>query len=133
MATHDDNLTAVLRDYDLGAGMVVAADGSTIAQVGHPGSVGCDGLMSALVGPYGDARVTFESLDGQLLPRMWAQGDSFAIVDKPSAAFMVIVFGRGISAIEQYHLSKRVSAAIGERWTTKRCSGPGGRQGPSQS
>ena len=124
MASHEVNLIAVLREHNLPAGLVVAADGSTLSLVGDPREVQCEGLMPALVGPYGDARVTFDSLDGQLLPRMWGQGESFAFVDKPSPEFMVIVFGRGISAVEQYHLSKRVSASIRERSITRQCSGP---------
>jgi hypothetical protein len=47
---------------------------------------------------------------------MWGQKESFAFVDKPSAEFMVIVFGRGITGVERYHLSKRVSASIRARW-----------------
>ena len=124
MATHEENLTAVLREHNLSAGLVVGSDGSTLSRVGDPREAECDGLMSALVGPYGDGRVTFDSLDGQPLPRMWGQGESFAFVDKPSADFMVIVFGRGVSGVEQYHLSKRVSVAIRERWITSQCGGP---------
>src|SRR5687768_7143410 len=82
MSTHDDNLAAVLREHELTAGMVVAADGATLSSVGDPSQAGCENLMSALVGPYGDARATFDSLEGQLLPRMWMQGGSFAFVDK---------------------------------------------------
>jgi hypothetical protein len=68
MVPHEDNLTAVLREHNLPAGLVVAAGGSTLSLVGDPREAQCDGLMSALVGPYGDARVTFDPLDGQLLP-----------------------------------------------------------------
>jgi hypothetical protein len=116
MIPHEENLAAVLRQHGLTAGVVVAADGSMLARVGDPGSVGCDTLLSALIGPYGNARVTFESLEGQLLPQMTAQGISFAFIDKASPDVMVIVFGTGLSAVDQYHLSKRVSAAIAERW-----------------
>jgi hypothetical protein len=61
---------------------------------------------------------------------MWAQGGSFAFIDKPSSKFMVMVFGSGVSIIEQYRLSKRVSAAIGAVWTTTRYSGVDGHDSP---
>lgn len=116
MTNHEENLAAVLRERGLAAGLVVASDGSTLAQVGDPSSAGCQTLMSALVGPYGDARTTFDSLEGRILPTILGQGDSFAFVDKPSSDFMVIVFGRGGSVRAQYDLSKRVSTTIHERW-----------------
>jgi hypothetical protein len=74
MAAHEDNMIAILREYDLTAGLVVASDGETLSRVGDIREADCEGLMSALIGPFGDARVTFDSLDGQFLPRVWNQG-----------------------------------------------------------
>jgi hypothetical protein len=133
MAIHEDNLGSVLSEHELAAGLVVASDGSTLAQVGDATAAGCEWLLSALIGPYGDARTTFDSLDGQVLPRTWGQGDRFAVVDKPSPTLMVIVLGRGVSGLEQNRLAERVSATIRERWITSHCSGPGAQNGRSNS
>ena len=71
------------------------------------------GLVSGLLGPYGSAQATFASLDGQILPKMWAQGKVFAFVDKLGLERAVVVFGQGKqSAIDQYHLSRRVGETI---------------------
>src|SRR5438270_394558 len=124
MASHLDNLSAVLHQFEFAAGVVVASDGSILAQVGDLATKGYADLVSAVLGPYGDARATFESLEGQILPRMSTQGEWFAIIDKPGASFMVVFFGKGLSGVALYHLSKRVSTAIGERWMAACGSGP---------
>lgn len=117
MSSHDDNLCALLREHGLSAGFVVAVDGTTLAQVGDPAATGAGPLSATLLGSYGDARTTFESLEGRILPRIWAQGDLFAFVDRPTPGLMVIVFGRGVPSAEQYDLSQRVAASIRARWT----------------
>lgn len=118
MASHFDNLSTVLRQFDFTAGVVVAPDGSILAQAGDLAKRESADLVSAELGPYGDARATFESLEIQNLPRVSGHGEWFAIKHKPAADFIVIFFGKGLSSVALYHLSKRVAAVVSEKWLT---------------
>jgi hypothetical protein len=113
----DDRLRHVLDSHQLSCGAVIAASGEVVAQEGDFGAFASAGLVSALLGPYGSAKATFDSLEGRLLPRMWRQGEEFAFVDKPTAELAVVVFGRGRDYVsELLALSKQVGRSIREEF-----------------
>jgi hypothetical protein len=112
-AALETGLSRVLEAHGLVCGAFFSADGIVGPRVGDFEKLQTKGLASALLGPYGSARATFESLDGQLLPKMWAQGQVFAFMDKVGEDLAVVVFGQGEqNAIEQYRLSKHVGQTI---------------------
>jgi hypothetical protein len=110
-----ERLNHVLDLHSLLCGAVISESGVIAARVDDFAAFGSGGLVSALLGPYGDAKTTFDSLVAQVLPRIWAQGTEFAFVDKPSAGIAVVVFGRSNEdALTQYELSKAVGRSIAE-------------------
>jgi hypothetical protein len=106
-------LQQILDAHELPCGATIDATGKVAAEAGDFIAFASDGLVSTLLGPYGSARETLASLEGQLLPRMWSQGDEYAIVDLATEELAVVVFGRGrLSAPERWAMSKAVSASI---------------------
>ena len=96
----DDGLLTLLRQYNLLCAVVVNSEGTIQDRVGSFAELKGYGLLEALIGPYGDPKVTFDSLEGRILPRMWVQGELFAFVCKPKVDI------------------------IGLSWSGKRCGQP---------
>lgn len=113
-------LQRVLDAHDLPCGAVIAATGDVVVRAGDFAAFGSDGLVSALLGPYGSAEATFRGVqEGQRsLPRMWSQGDEFAFADRADE-LVIVVFGRGGSDVRaQYELSKAVGRSIAAELTS---------------
>lgn len=93
--------------------VVVGADGAILSQTGEFDNPALNELLSAIVGPYGNAKTTIDSLAGQLLPRIWAQGDAYAFLHKPSNDLMFVIVGLGrLDSLSQYQKSKAVDESI---------------------
>ena len=109
-------LASVIARHDLLYGLLVSAAGQVLLECGDRALVTEDsGLLESLIGPRGDARTTFDSLEGQILPRIWGQGEVFAFLCKPRPDLLVIVFGRSnLPVADRYRLSKIVGAAVDE-------------------
>jgi hypothetical protein len=106
-------LGRVLAAHRLVCGAVISSDGQVLVRVGDYGTLRYGGLASALLGPLGSAKATFEALDGQVLPKLWAQGEVFAFLDKHGPELAVVVFSQGTrDVLEQRRLSKRVGETI---------------------
>ena len=106
-------LQRVLDTHALVCGAVITAEGDVLMRVGDFDRLSCSGLASALLGPYGSAESTFSFLDGQMLPKVWCQGQDYAFLDKPCPDLAVIVFGTdGGGAVDQFRISKRVGSSI---------------------
>ena len=71
-------LDDILREHGLLCAIAVSRDGHVLARRGSHNDPAIGTLLSSLIGPYGDAKTTFDSLAGQVLPRMFGQGDAFA-------------------------------------------------------
>ena len=113
-------LQRVLDAHHLPCGAVIAATGDVLVRVGDFAAFESDGLVPTLLGPYGSAEATFDSVQGdeRLLPRMWAQDDEFAFVDRANE-LVIVVFGReGGDARAQYDLSKAVRRSIAVEFTS---------------
>lgn len=109
----EQRLGRVLDTHGLLCGALVDASGEVIVRSGAFESLQDVGLVSSLLGPDGSAKATFDSLEGQLLPQIYAQGENFALVDKVHRDLLIVLFGRGGGdAVAQYHLSKVVSATV---------------------
>lgn len=106
-------LCRVLKTHGLVCGAIISAEGQILLRIGDYSTLEASGLASTLLGPYGSARATFDSLEGQLLPQIWAQGRVFAFADRWSTNLAVSVFGQSpLDAVEQCNLSQRVSQSI---------------------
>ena len=72
-------------------------------------------IVSALLGPYGNAKNTFDSLEGMILPQIHSQGEYYAFIHLPKPNIAVIVFGKGKAKVkEQYALSKEVNETVNQ-------------------
>jgi hypothetical protein len=105
-----------LRAFRLAFAAVIDARGEIVAEAGDPGRLTYAGMASALLGPYGSARKTYEwILSEELLPQGYAQGGDFAILDKPADGYVVVICGTrasvpsGLDAVGAYHWRKSVS------------------------
>lgn len=106
-------LERALAAHDLVCGAVISSDRDVPSRAGDFAALETQGLPSALLGPYGSAQATFASLEGQLLPKRWAQGRGFAFVDKVDVDLAAVFFGQGSQdVVEQFRLSKRGSHSI---------------------
>ncbi len=86
-------LDGVLRDERLSCGAVIDELGRVLTRGGDFESYPAPGLVASLLGPSGTPRETYARLDGQPLPQVWAEGESFAFVDRPTAGIAVVLFG----------------------------------------
>jgi hypothetical protein len=86
-------LDGILRDERLSCGAVIDELGKVLIRGGDFESYPAPGLVSSLLGPSGTPRATYAGLDGQPLPQIWAEGESFAFIDRPTAGIAVVLFG----------------------------------------
>ena len=86
-------LDEILQDERLSCGAVIDELGQVLIRGGDFESYPAPGLVSSLLGPTGTPRATYAGLDGQPLPQIWAEGESFAIVDRPTAGIALVLFG----------------------------------------
>ena len=86
-------LDEILRDERLSCGAVIDELGRILIRSGDFESYPAPGLVSSLLGPAGTPHETYASLDGQQLPQIWAEGGSFAFIDRPTAGIAFILFG----------------------------------------
>ena len=86
-------LDEILRDERLSCGAVIDELGRVLIRGGNFESYPAPGLVSSLLGPSGTPHATYASLDGQPLPQIWAEGEYFAFIDRPTAGIAVVLFG----------------------------------------
>jgi hypothetical protein len=77
---------------NLACAAAIDRNGNVIARAGDFETSAIQPLVSAMLGPYGNPRSTFGSLEGQILPQVFSQDDALAIVDKPLEDCAVILF-----------------------------------------
>ncbi len=114
-----DKLMKLLDAHRFECGAVINSDGEFYVRAGDFAGFGSEGLVSALLGPYGSAKATFQYLRSQdLLPRMWFQDEKIAILDKVGPMLAVVVFGwsKDTDALRRYELSKEVARNIKETY-----------------
>ena len=78
--------------------------------------VGTD-LVNTLFADRESINALQRSLQGQLLPRIWSQGDLTCIVCKPSEDVIVGLFCRALrDPVEQYHRSTNLNDELCRLW-----------------
>lgn len=95
----DDKLQHILDDtlqcFRLVYGLACAADGRIIVTSGTKSLLKWGGLYDTLFGTSELIRQLYTSLDGQILPRSYGQGEVYCILLKPDGSTLVGLFGQG--------------------------------------
>jgi hypothetical protein len=86
-------LDEILQDERLSCGAVIDEFGEVLARGGDFDTYPEPSLVSSALGPRGTPRATFASLDGQPLPQIWAEGECFAFIDRPTPGIAFVLFG----------------------------------------
>jgi hypothetical protein len=86
-------LEEVLQDERLACGAVIDEFGEILSRVGDFASYPAQSLVSSALGPSGTPKETYASLEGQPLPQIWADGDYFAFIDRPTPGIAFVLFG----------------------------------------
>jgi hypothetical protein len=86
-------LEEVLRSERLACGAVIDEFGQVLSRAGDFESYPAPGLVSSALGPSGTPQATWASLDGQPLPQIWADGECFAFIDRPTPTLAFVLFG----------------------------------------
>ena len=86
-------LEEVLQDEQLACGAVIDEFGEVLSRAGDFGSYPAQGLVSSALGPSGTPKETYTSLEGQPLPQIWADGEYFAFIDRPTPGLAFVLFG----------------------------------------
>ena len=108
-------IDSIVDKHKLILGIVINSNGETLYKYGNSDSKEINTLLSCLVGPNGNPKGTFDSLDGQILPRMWSQGNAYSFIHKPSPDFMVIFFSYGqLKVLEKASKSRLIDDEIAE-------------------
>jgi len=106
-------LKIIIEKHQMLCALAYNSEGTILAEAGNLNDEKLGDLISALIGPYGDVKNTFASLEGQLLPRIWGQGDTYAYIHKPKDDLMVITFGSGkIDTKSNYRKSKEIDTDL---------------------
>ena len=88
------NLARVVRRHAYAFGIAATRDGTVLATAGSTDALESDDLRRLLFGDAAAIAGLYASLDGQLLPRLWAQGATRCAVFRPAAGVLVGVFAR---------------------------------------
>lgn len=86
-------LDEILQDEHFSCGAVIDERGQVLIRGGDFEAYPAPGLVSSLLGPSGTPRETYARLDGQPLPQIWAEGECFALIDRPTAGIAFVLFG----------------------------------------
>lgn len=109
-----ERLRRVLEAHALSYGAVIDSVGEVFAQVGDLDAFDSAGLVTALLGPYGSAKETYDAVQqpDRIRPVIWKQGSEFAFLDC-AGKLVVVVFGRDrVDALAQYQFSVVVGKSI---------------------
>ena len=118
------DLEAVVEAEDLAFAAAIDSAGLRLAESGDQADCPAPELVSALLGPYGDSRETFGSVEGQILPRIWSQGAGMAYVDRPEPEVVVVFFDKAscpsfedpVEKVKwKWQRSREVASALRER------------------
>lgn len=114
MISLEERLERVLKAHGLFCDALIEESGAVVSRVGDFEGYGDKGLVSGLLGPYGDPSSTFVMLEG-LLPRMIGQGRHFAFIDRIPGNLAAVMFGRsegGKDVAAEFQLSQSVHRTL---------------------
>lgn len=118
----DATIENALNHYGLVYGAVIDNTGSLIAEAGSPEGLRYRGIASALFGPEGSAKNTYDWIAStELLPQLYGQGGDYAVLDVPLPGFVVVACGTPASlppdldVKADYALKARISKHLCDR------------------
>ncbi len=85
-------LDELLQDPRVRCGAVIDEFGEVLARAGDFDGYPAPGLVSSILGPSGTPGATYAGLDGQSLPQIWAEGDYYAVIDRPARGIAFVLF-----------------------------------------
>jgi hypothetical protein len=118
----DATIQDALNRYGLVYGVVINNSGDLIAEAGHPDGLRYRGMVSALFGPEGSAKNTYDWIAStELLPQLYGQGEDYAVLDVPLPGFVVVACGTStnlppdLDVKTDYALKSRISKHLCDR------------------
>jgi hypothetical protein len=109
----ENDLADLLSEQGLPLAVVVNVANGNLLRVGCGGETEFDDLLNSLLGDEAAIQATNDSLQGQILPRIWGQGRLTCILCKPRSDTIVCIFcDKEISSAELYHMSTSLNADI---------------------
>jgi hypothetical protein len=112
--TLDELLDAVLHDYGLSYGVAATTGGEVLSRRGDIGALRWKGLLDQLFGSPDAIVRLVGSLEGQILPQVYGQGDIRAAVLRPRGDLVVGLFGAATNAGGFYILADAVSKRLAD-------------------
>ena len=110
----DELLARMLNMNGLLYAVIATSGGEWLAEAGDPRRMRYyPGIVSALLGPQGSPQATYAMLEEAILPQGYAQGEDYAILDRPRDGILAVLFGRHEprprrNAVEQYRWASQL-------------------------
>ena len=115
---YEQLLTSLLKIYHLQYALLATSAGTILATAGSATTLPTSDLVRSLCGDQAVIQRLDQSLEGQLLPRSWGQGETIAHICKPSVHQLAILFGTKTSLQHDYELSQHLDQALQQLFTT---------------
>ena len=108
-----DLLSAFVRENGFECGIVASASGQVLARSGDFGTLKWDGLPNSLFGDPDAIRGLYASLEGEILPQIYGQGDVSCVVNKVGDDLVVGLFDQnGRDDLELFDIGERAPEAL---------------------
>ena len=110
-------ITRIMSEHQLIYAIVTDLDSGRVDTFGDKTKLKYKGLVQTLFGDGDSIRDLNTSLEGQMMPRTWGQGEDACVVCKPAESIIVGLFYHEQRELaEAYHFSQELDAQIGEVW-----------------
>jgi hypothetical protein len=110
-------ITRLMSEHQVIYGIVADLDSGGVDTFGDKTKLRYKGLVQTLFGDGNSIRDLNASLEGQMMPQTWGQGEDACIVCKPAENFIVgLFYHEQREPAESYRFSKQLDAQIGEVW-----------------
>ena len=108
-----DSLSAFVQENGFDCGIIATASGEGLARSGDFRSLKWDGLPNSLFGDPEAIRRLYASLEGEILPQIYGQGDVSCVVNKAGDDLIVGLFDqRGRDDLELFDIGERAPEAL---------------------
>ncbi len=110
-------ITRIMSEHQLIYAIVADLDSGKVDNFGDQTKLKYKGLVQTLFGDGDSIRDLNTSLEGQMMPRTWGQGEDTCVVCKPAECIIVgLFYHEQREPAEAYHFSQELKAQIGEVW-----------------
>jgi hypothetical protein len=106
-------LDALQNEYQIGYSIIADSMGNILQERGAKECIENSGLFNMLVGTPECIRNLYQSIEGQMLPRVWGQGNDVCYVCRPRIDLMVLLFGKvQETPTQEYVFSKEINQKV---------------------